>query len=89
MAATAVAGAPRLAQQYVDALRPCYEWGRDSTLSGARSAFADSICAIVQKLRFVTCLRVLAAHRWLCALTRTNNEQKPPSSSAGRAYEAA
>ena len=90
VAAAAVAGAPRLAQQYVDALRPCYEWEGFHDCPEREALFAEQHLRDRPETPFRDFLRVLAAHRWLCAAEAYQYEQKPTEAGrAGRAYEAA
>ena len=90
VASAAVAGAPRLAQQYVDALRPCYEWEGFHDCPEREALFAEQHLRDRPDTPFRDLLRVLAAHRWLCAAEAYQYEQKPAEAlRARRAYEAA
>ena len=88
VAAAAVAGAPRLAQQYVDALRPCYEWEGFHDCPEREALFAEQHLRDRPETPFRDLLRVLAAHRWLCAADANDYERKPAEAlRARRAYE--
>ena len=90
VAAAAGADAPRLAQQYVDALRPCYEWEGFHDCPEREAAFAEQHLRDRPDTPFRELLRVLAAHRWLCAAEAYDYEQKPTDAlRARRAYEEA
>ena len=77
VAAASAAGAPRLAQQYVDALRPCYEWEGFHDCPEREALFAEQHLRDHPDTPFRDLLRVLAAHRWLCAAEGYEYEQKP------------
>lgn len=87
-AAANVAGAPRLAQQYVDALRPCYEWEGFHDCPEREALFAEQHLRDRPETPFRDLLRVLAAHRWLCAAEAYEYEEKTADARrARRAYE--
>jgi hypothetical protein len=89
-ASTAAAGAPRLAQGYVDALRPCYEWEGFHDCPEREALFAEQHLRDRPDTPFRDLLRVLAAHRWLCTADAYEYEQKPSEAlRARRAYEVA
>ena len=89
-AAASAAGARRLAQQYVDALRPCYEWEGFHDCPEREALFAEQHLRDHPDTSFRDLLRVLAAHRWLCAAEGYEYEQKPGEAlRARRAYEEA
>ena len=90
VAAAAAAGAPRLAQQYVDALRPCYEWEGFHDCPEREALFAEQHLRDRPDTPFRDLLRVLAAHRWLCAAEGYEYEQKPDEAlRARRKYDEA
>ena len=90
VAAAAVAGATGLAQQYVDALRPCYEWEGFHDCPEREALFAEEHLRDRPGTPFRDFLRVLAAHRWLCTAEAYQYEQKPTEAlRARRAYEEA
>ena len=90
VAAAPVAQAPRLAQQYVDTLRPCYEWEGFHDCPEREARFAEQHLRDRPDTPFRDLLRVLAAHRWLCAAEGYEHEQKPADAlRARRAYEEA
>ena len=89
-ASAAAAGAPRLAQEYVDALRPCYEWEGFHDCPEREALFAEQHLRDRPDTPFRDLLRVLAAHRWLCTAEGYEYEQKPTEAlRARRAYEEA
>lgn len=80
----------RLAQEYVDALRPCYEWEGFHDCPAHEALFAEQHLRERPDTPFRDVLRVLAAHRWLCAAEGYEYEQKPADARrARRAYEQA
>ena len=90
VAAAAVASTARLAQQYVDALRPCYEWEGFHDCPEREALFAERYLRDRPDTPFRDVLRVLAAHRWLCTAEAYEYEQKPTEAlRARRAYEEA
>jgi hypothetical protein len=90
VAGAAGAAAPRLAQQYVDALRPCYEWEGFHDCPEREAVFAEQHLRDRPDTPFRELLRVLAAHRWLCAAEAYDYEQKPAEALRARsAYEEA
>ena len=89
-ASTAAADAPRLAQEYVDALRPCYEWEGFHDCPEREALFAEQHLRDRPDTPFRDLLRVLAAHRWLCTAEAYEYEQKPTEAlRARRSYEEA
>jgi len=89
-ASAAVAGAARLAQEYVDALRPCYEWEGFHDCPEREALFAEQHLRDRPDTPFRDLLRVLAAHRWLCTAEGYEYEQNPTQARrARRAYEEA
>jgi hypothetical protein len=89
-AAAPVMGASRLARQYVDALRPCYEWEGFHDCPEREAIFAEQYLRQRPDTPFRDVLRVLAAHRWLCAAEGYEHERKPADAlRARRAYEEA
>ena len=88
VASVDVADAPRLAQQYVDALRPCYEWEGFHDCPEHEAIFAEQHLRDRPDTPFRDFLRLLAAHRWLCAAEGYEHEQKPAEAlRARRAYD--
>ena len=89
-ASSATAGAPRLAQEYVDALRPCYEWEGFHDCSEREALFAEQHLRDRPDTPFRDLLRVLAAHRWLCTAEGYEYEQNPTQALRARhAYDEA
>jgi hypothetical protein len=90
VAGAAVPGTARLAQQYVDALRPCYEWEGFHDCPEREALFAEAYLRDHPDTPFRDFLRVLAAHRWLCTAEGYEYEQKPAEAlRARRSYEEA
>jgi hypothetical protein len=67
VAVTAGSGADRLARQYVDALRPCYEWEGFHDCPEWEAKFAEDYLGKNLNSPFRELLPLLAANRWLCA----------------------
>ena len=89
-ASASAAGTAALAQQYVDALRPCYEWEGFHDCPEREALFAEQYLLERQDTPFRDFLRVLAAHRWLCTAEGYEYEKKPTEAvRARRAYEEA
>jgi hypothetical protein len=65
----AVSDAPegsRLAVEYVDSLRPCYEWEGSRECPEREALFADQYQSAHASGPFSQYLPLLSAHRWLC-----------------------
>ena len=76
--------------EYVDALRPCYEWEGFHDCPEREALFAEQHLRDHPDTPFRDLLRVLAAHRWLCAAEGYEYEQKPSEAlRARRGYEEA
>ena len=89
-AAASVASASRLAQQYVDALRPCYEWEGFHDCPEREAVFAEQHLRDRPDTPFRDVLRLLTAHRWLCTSEAYEYEKKPAEARRARAsYEEA
>ncbi len=67
VAASTRSGVEQLAQAYVDTLRPCYEWEGFHDCPEREAIFAERYLIDHPDTAFAGFLRVLAAHRWLCA----------------------
>ncbi len=67
VAASTRSGVEQLAQEYVDTLRPCYEWEGFHDCPEREAVFAERYLIDHPDTAFAGFLRVLAAHRWLCA----------------------
>ena len=67
VAASTRSGVEQLAQEYVDTLRPCYEWEGFHECPEREAIFAERYLIDHPDTAFAGFLRVLAAHRWLCA----------------------
>ena len=90
VAAAGTRGAERLAQAYVDDLRPCYEWEGYHDCPEREAVFAERYLLAHPATPFADLLRVIAAHRWLCTAEAYEYEQQPANAArARRAYQAA
>jgi hypothetical protein len=74
---------PSAAVNYVDDLRPCYEWEGMHDCPEREAVFADSIRSGLQGAA-AEYLTLLAAHRWLCAAEGREYERQPGEASAAR-----
>jgi hypothetical protein len=81
---TADPRAAKLAADYVDQLRPCYEWEGLSECPDRDAEFADSYLAEHPGSPFAAYLPLLAAHRWLCAAELFEFERNVPETAAAR-----
>ena len=79
VAASTTSGVEQLAQEYVDSLRPCYEWEGFHECPEREAIFAERYLIDHPDTAFAGFLRVLAAHRWLCAAEAYENERQPGS----------
>jgi hypothetical protein len=77
VAAVAAGGVDQLAQRYVDALRPCYEWEGYHDCPEREAQFAEQYLKGNPSTPFRELLELLAAHRWLCAAAGYKYEEKP------------
>lgn len=78
--------APALAMDYVDRLRPCYEWEGLHDCPEREAEFAANYRAEHPAGPFSAFLPLLEAHRWLCAAEAYDFEKK--SSAAVRCRKA-
>ena len=69
--------ASELAREYVDGLRPCYEWEGNSSCPEHEALFADEYQTAHPVGPFSAYLPLLSAHRWLCAAEGFEYEQRP------------
>jgi hypothetical protein len=76
--------ASKLAVEYVDGLRPCYEWEGFSGCPEREALFADEYQATHPAGPFNAYLPLLSAHRWLCAAEAFDDEQRPVDSARSR-----
>ena len=67
VAASEDPNAPALAAEYVDYLRPCYEWEGFHDCPEREARFAAEYLATNRGEPFSDYLPLLSAHRWLCA----------------------
>lgn len=84
VAAAATSGVERLAQAYVDNLRPCYEWEGFHDCPEREAIFAERYLLADPATPFAGFLRLLAAHRWLCTAEAYEYEQQPGSAAQAR-----
>jgi hypothetical protein len=84
VAAAAAAGVERLAQEYVDSLKPCYEWEGFHDCPEREAIFAERYLTQHPDSPFRDFLRLLAAHRWLCAAEGYEYEQQPAAAQRAR-----
>jgi hypothetical protein len=83
-AASADVNAPALAAAYVDSLRPCYEWEGFHDCPEHEARFADDYQAAHPNGPFSAYLRLLAAHRWLCATEAYDYEKRATDAERSR-----
>lgn len=76
--------AAALAEAYVAALKPCYEWEGLHECPEHEAAFADQYQAAHGSGPFRSYLPLLSAHRWLCAAEAYDYEKKPDQASRSR-----
>jgi hypothetical protein len=90
VAAAATSDVERLAQEYVDKLQPCYEWEGFHDCPEREAVFAEQYLAGHPATPFAEVLRLLVAHRWLCAAEAFEYEQQPANAARARgAYQQA
>lgn len=81
-------GVGKLAQVYVEDLRPCYEWEGFHDCPQREAEFAERYLASHPENPFGEILWLFVAHRWLCAAEGYQQEQRPiDAARARRAYE--
>lgn len=74
----------RLAQQYVDDLRPCYEWEGFHDCPEREARFAEKYRSGNPNSPFRELLALLIAHRWLCAAEGYEREEQPVDAGQAR-----
>ena len=84
VAAASTPGVERLAQEYVDTLRPCYEWEGFHDCPEREAIFAERYVLAHPATPFAELLRLLAAHRWLCTAEAYEYEQQPANAARAR-----
>ena len=90
VAASELGGVEALAQEYVDRLRPCYEWEGFHDCPEREASFADEYLRQHPDAPFRDFLRLLAAHRWLCTAEGYDHARRPAGAErARREYERA
>jgi hypothetical protein len=90
VAVAADANAQAIAFEYVDRLRPCYEWEGYHDCPEREAVFAAKYSAANPRGPFNEYLPLLAAHRWLCAAEAYDYEKRPRDAARSRrAYEEA
>lgn len=79
-----------LAVEYVDRLRPCYEWEGYHDCPEREAVFAREYQAAHPRGPFSDYLPMLEAHRWLCTAEGYEYENRPEDAARSRrAYEQA
>ena len=84
VAAASTAGVDRIAQQYVDELRPCYEWEGFHDCPESEARFAERYLAANPNGPFSEFLPLLIANRWLCAAEGYEFEEMPLQAASAR-----
>jgi hypothetical protein len=84
VAAAGISGAERLAREYVDELRPCYEWEGFPDCPEHEALFAERYLLTHPATPFADFLRLLSAHRWLCTAEAHEYQQQPASAARAR-----
>ena len=84
VASASTTGVERLAREYVDALRPCYEWEGFHDCPEREAQFAEQDLAQNPRTPFRELLTLLAAHRWLCAAVGYKYKEKPVDETRSR-----
>ena len=84
VAASTTSGVEQRAQAYVDTLKPCYEWEALPECPEREATFAERYLVDHPDAPFAGLLRLLAAHRWLCAAEAYEYQQQPGSAGHAR-----
>ena len=84
VAAAGAAGAEALARQYVDDLRPCYEWEGFGECPEREAKFAERYLSAHPDSPFREFLPLLIAHRSLCAAEGYEQEERPQEAARSR-----
>jgi len=84
VAASTASGVEQRAQEYVDTLKPCYEWEGFHDCPEREAIFAERYLADHPDAPFADLLRLLAAHRWLCVAEAYAYQQQPGSAEHAR-----
>jgi hypothetical protein len=84
VAVTADRNAPALAVEYVNELRPCYEWEGYHDCPEHEALFAMEYLAANPSSPFKEYLPLLAADRWLCAAEGYDYEKRPKDAARSR-----
>lgn len=82
VAITTDSNATKLAVEYVNNLRPCYEWEGYHDCPEREAQFADKYQTEHATGPFSPFLPLLSAHRWLCASEAYKTEEKNAADSA-------
>ena len=89
LVAAAGPGVDRAAQQYVDELRPCYEWEGFHDCPEREATFAETYLSVNPDSPFRELLELLTAHRWLCVAQAYEREGAVEAATRARsAYSA-
>ena len=73
-----------LAFEYVDRLRPCYEWEGFHECPEHEASFVKDYLAANPNGPFTEYLPLLAAHRWLCTAEAYDYEKRPQDATRSR-----
>ena len=84
VSAAETTGGERFAQQYVDALRPCYEWEGFHDCPEREATFAEQYQQKNPTSPFREFLHLLIAHRWLCTADGYEFEGQPQDAARAR-----
>ena len=89
VAAASRPGVERLAQQYVDDFKPCYEWEGFHDCPENEARFAELHLAKNPDSPLSEFLPLLIANRWLCAAEGYEHEERPQDAARARLAAAA
>jgi hypothetical protein len=84
LVASGGAGTERLAQQYIDELKPCYEWEGFHDCPEKEAQFAERYLANNPNSPFRDFLPLLIAHRLLCTAEGYEREEQPQGAMRAR-----
>jgi hypothetical protein len=89
LVASGGAGTELLAHQFVDELKPCYEWEGFHDCPENEAKFAEQYLAKNPNTPFRELLPLLAANRWFCAAEGYEMEERPQDAARSRKASAA
>ena len=84
VAGSTASGVELRAQEYVDTLKPCYEWEGFHDCPEREAIFAERYLADHPATPFAGFLRLLAAHRWICVAEAYEYQRQPGSAAHAR-----